>query len=168
MPLREADGTISAGWGSLLGVSKWLLAALGSLWIGVPLAVQMLVVLMGADYATGITCALIQGKWNAKEGFRGLARKILTLLLVAMAWYMAKAMRLTFDLGSTVAMAFSVNEAISVTENCARAGVPIPDTLLVVVIRAKRLVGRSRNAREVERELAEVGAAPAKKRGGVK
>lgn len=147
---------------------KWMVAAVASLWITVPVAVQALVVLMGADYLTGISCALIQGNWNAREGFRGLARKILTLLLVAMAWYMAKAMHLGFDLGSTVAMAFSVNEAISITENCARAGVPIPDTLLVVVVRAKKLVGRSKTAVEVERELAEAGAPTGRPRKGAK
>jgi phage-related holin len=82
-----------------------------------------------------------------------LARKSLTLLLVATGSFMSHSMHLGIDVGSTVAMAFAANELISITENCARAGVPIPESLLIVVVRAKKLAGRSKTPAEVEEEL---------------
>jgi len=135
------------------GAVKWLGAAVASLWVSIPAAVQVLIVLMAIDWACGLIGAALAGKLSSAEGFRGLARKTLTLLLVATAWYVSRSMGLGINLGTTVAMAFTVNELISITENCARAGVPIPDSLLVVVVRARRVAGNSKSAAEVEQEL---------------
>ncbi len=122
---------------------KWVLAGILSLWVKVPLAIQALLVLMLIDYATGLLGALIAGSLSSRVGFRGLGRKVLTLLLVGATHYVVRTMNLNFDFASTVAAAFAANELISITENCAEAGVPIPPPILDVLVRARRISGRS-------------------------
>lgn len=132
---------------------KWLAAGITAWWISTPAAVQALVVLMVCDYATGVLSALVCGRLSSAEGYRGLGRKVLTLTLVTVAHFVGWSIHLGYDLGSIVAIAFAVNEAISITENCARAGVPIPEAMLAALLRAKRVTGRGRTAAEVERDL---------------
>lgn len=141
---------------------QWFTGILASIVIATPAAVQALIVLMVIDYVTGIICALMACTLSSARGWRGLAAKTLTLLLVGTAQYVSRFLHLGVDAGAAVAMAFAANELISIVENCARAGVPIPEPLLVVVIRAKRLTGRNRTAAEVEQELSRAAGAGGK------
>lgn len=151
-PTPEAMPHLPTAW-------QWATGLLASIVIATPAAVQALIVLMAIDYATGIICALMACSLSSARGWRGLAAKTLTLLLVGTAQYVSRFMHLGFDAGAAVAMAFAANELISIVENCARAGVPIPEPLLVVVIRAKRLTGRTRSAAEVEEALSKEASA---------
>ena len=126
--------------------AKWALAMLLSLWVAVPAAMQALMVLMVLDYTTGLLLAVVKKRVNSREGLYGLIRKTLTLLLVVTAHYLVQSLHLPFDFSATVASAFALNEIISITENCAEAGVPIPSTLLDVLLRARRITGRGEQA----------------------
>lgn len=143
----------SAPTASLPFLLKWIVAGVISLWISIPAAVQTLIVLMSIDYVTGVLLALMQRRLCSEEGKKGLGKKTLTLLLVVTVHYVVKPLNLGVDLGAMVATAFCVNELISITENCAAAGVPIPDALLTVLVRAKRITGRGKQADEVTRDL---------------
>jgi toxin secretion/phage lysis holin len=132
---------------------KWLFAALVSFWITVPLAVQTLVGLMVIDYATGLLVAMLARKVSSAEGLRGLVKKVLTILLVLTAHLLVRATNLSWDFSMTIAGAFAANEVISITENCADAGVPIPPAFLDVLLRAKKLTGRGKAASDVRRDL---------------
>lgn len=151
--------------GYVPSAGKWVLGALIALWVTVPAAVQALLVLMVMDYVTGLICALLTGTFCAAEGFRGIARKTLTLLLVAMAWYVGRIWDAGQNVGGTVAFAFSANEMVSIVVNCARAGVPIPEPLLVVVGKVKQSAGRDKTAREVMQQLRGKGSEKRKSHG---
>ena len=144
------DAEVSSG---VLVALKWLVAGVVSLWVSVPLAMQTLASLMVIDYATGLLCALMERRASSAEGLRGLVKKVLIVLLVLTAHLLVKATNLSWDFSMAIAGAFAVNEVVSITENCADAGVPIPPALLEVLLRTKKLTGRGKAAAEVLEDL---------------
>ena len=94
-----------------------------------------LLLFMGVDYITGIAVADCgrspksdTGRLSSKIGWRGLAKKCVSLLLVLVA------VRPDITLGTSyirdaVCIAFTVNELISITENAGLLGVPLPGIL---------------------------------------
>ena len=131
--------------------AKWLLAFVLAFWLSIPLTVQILVACMGLDFATGVLVGFIRHELASHRSFVGIAKKMLILILVAVAHLISEALKLPFDLGVGVAAAYVVNEVISITENCANAGVPIPPALLDVLLKAKRMTGRGEQGTVVEK-----------------
>lgn len=94
---------------------------------------KMLVIFMCIDYITGLICAGIFHKSNKSEtgalesraGFKGLCRKGMIIALVMVA-HQADILTGTDIIRNSVIIAFSCNEAISVMENAALMGLPIP------------------------------------------
>ena len=88
-----------------------------------------LLLFMGIDYITGLAVAACPksdtGRLSSKIGWRGLAKKCVSLLLVLVA------VRLDITLGTSyirdaVCIAFIANELLSITENAGLLGVPLP------------------------------------------
>jgi toxin secretion/phage lysis holin len=136
---------------SALVAAKWVLAFLVSFWLSVPISVQILVTCMGLDFATGILVGFIRRDLSSHRSFVGIAKKVLILILVAVAHLISEALKLPFDLGVGVSAAYVVNEVISITENCANAGVPIPPLLLDFLLRTKKMTGRGEQAEVIEK-----------------
>ena len=134
-----------------LVAAKWILALSLSFWISIPMTVQILVMCMGLDMATGLLVAFIRRDLTSHRGFVGIAKKVLILILVALAHLISEALKLPFDLGAGVAAAYVVNEIISITENCANAGIPIPPALLEVLLKAKKMTGRGQQNTVVQK-----------------
>lgn len=94
-----------------------------------------LVMFMGVDYLTGLivgyngkSLKTETGHLSSRIGWKGLARKGVSLLIVLVA------VRLDITLGTSyirdaVCIAFIVNELISIVENAGLLGVPLPDVL---------------------------------------
>lgn len=94
-----------------------------------------LLLFMGIDYITELAVAACgkspksdTGRLSSKIGWRGLAKKCVSLLLVLVA------VRLDITLGTTyirdaVCIAFVANELLSITENAGLLGVPLPAAL---------------------------------------
>ena len=104
-----------------------------------------LLMLMVLDYASGLLAAYINPRLalNSQKGFKGIARKIFIFLIVAMAHKVDVMLGVTGV--CTVATWFYIgNEGLSITENAAKAGVPIPET----VRKSLEQLAREKNARE--------------------
>lgn len=94
-----------------------------------------LLIFMAIDYITGLIVAATgkspkskNGHLSSLIGWRGLAKKCVSLLLVLVA------VRLDITLGTSyirdaVCVAFIVNELISIIENAGLIGVPMPGIL---------------------------------------
>ena len=94
-----------------------------------------LLLFMGIDYITGLAVAACgkspktdTSRLSSKIGWRGLAKKCVSLLLVLVA------VRLDITFGTSyirdaVCIAFTVNELISITENAGLLGVPLPTVI---------------------------------------
>lgn len=89
-----------------------------------------LVVFMALDYITGLMCAIVDKKLSSAVGFKGICKKVLILMLVGVANILdvhvvgqGSALR-----GAVIAFYLS-NEGLSLLENAAYIGLPIPDKL---------------------------------------
>jgi len=116
---------------------KWGIAAGTAYWASVPMAVQVLLILMVADYVTGIVSGFVRGKLSSEVGFRGLAKKLLVLLLIAVCHWVEKSVGIDTGLSKIVAIGYCFNETVSIIENTARSGVKIPSQLVEALIKAK-------------------------------
>ncbi|MBS6321554.1 MAG: phage holin family protein [[Eubacterium] siraeum] len=86
-----------------------------------------LIAFMALDYITGVVVAIIEKRLSSEVGFRGLAKKFLILVFVAVG-HIAD----TYILGGTpaamsaVMLFYMANEGISIIENAAALGLPVP------------------------------------------
>ena len=89
-----------------------------------------LVVAMLIDYVSGVIAAYINPalSLNSQRGFRGILKKIMILLLVSLGHVLDTAMHQQI-ICIAVTYFFLGNEGLSIVENAAKAGVPIPAKL---------------------------------------
>ena len=93
-------------------------------------ALEALLTLMVIDYATGLLAAYINPdlKLDSHKGFRGICKKIVIILLVVLAHELERASGVN-AVQSVVVWFFIGNEGLSIIENSAKAGVPVPEKL---------------------------------------
>ena len=89
-----------------------------------------LIVMMTLDYISGVMCAIIDKKLSSAVGFKGICKKVFILMLVGVAHIIdlhvvgtGSALR-----GAGICFYMS-NEGLSLLENAAHIGLPIPDKL---------------------------------------
>lgn len=98
--------------------------------------VNTLLILMLLDVISGICVAVLQQNLSSTISWRGMMKKVLTLLVLGVAMTIQPfATGLPIPLGNGVAFCFICTEAISVLENAALAGVKLPQPLLAVLSR---------------------------------
>ena len=122
---------IKAGIATIGGYIVWFLGGFDGLLIA--LCVFALV-----DYLTGVISAIIKKELSSHIGAKGIARKVLMFFLVGVA-----AVLDAYVLGGEspireVVIAFYIaNEGISIIENSARLGLPVPQKLIDVLEQLK-------------------------------
>lgn len=124
--------TISNFGGVVGGVLLFLLGGWDTL-------IMTLVVLMCLDYLTGHLKGLYNKELSSKTGRKGIIKKIQTLIVVSVAVMCEKigipAMR------EMTIMFFVVNEGLSILENTAQMGLPLPDNLKNALIQIRESKG---------------------------
>ncbi|MDT2812681.1 phage holin family protein [Vagococcus lutrae] len=89
-----------------------------------------LVALMVADYITGVMCAIVDKTLSSEVGFRGIFKKVLIFVLVGIGHIIDT--HLIGDgsvLRTAIIFFYCSNEGVSMLENAARLGLPIPEKL---------------------------------------
>ena len=90
----------------------------------------LLVVFMALDYVTGLMCAVAEKKLSSAVGFRGICKKVLILMLVGLANIVDLHVVGTGSaLRGAVICFYLSNEGLSLLENAAHIGLPIPDRM---------------------------------------
>ena len=93
-----------------------------------------LVVFVTVDYITGVMCAVADKKLSSEVGFKGICRKVLIFLLVGIANILDVQVIGTGSVLRTAVIFFYIsNEGVSLTENAAPLGLPIPEKLKTVL-----------------------------------
>ena len=122
------------GWAGVIG-------AIGGAWLTVfgdwTMAMTILCICMALDYVTGLVVAGVfhasqkssGGGLDSNVGWKGLARKVATLFIILVAHFVDILIGTQY-IRDAVVIAFTCNEIISILENCALMGVPIPKILL--------------------------------------
>jgi len=108
---------------------KWAGGVLASLWGKLHPLVQSLLVLMALDIASGLVAGYITRSLSSDVSWRGMAKKSLVLLLIAACEILQRTWNLGLPLASAVVGFYIVHEMISIVENTARAGLPMPRAL---------------------------------------
>ncbi len=93
-----------------------------------------LVVFTAVDYITGVMCAVADRKLSSEVGFRGICRKVLIFLLVGIANILDVQVIGTGSVLRTAVIFFYIsNEGVSLLENAAHLGLPIPEKMKEVL-----------------------------------
>lgn len=93
-----------------------------------------LIIFVVADYITGILCAVYDKNLSSEVGFKGIARKVLIFLLVGIGnIFDVYVLKDGSAIRTAVIFFYLSNEGISILENSAHLGLPIPKALKKVL-----------------------------------
>ena len=86
------------------------------------------------DYITGVMCAINDHSLSSEVGFRGICRKVLIFLLVGIANILdVNVIGAGSVLRTAVIFFYISNEGVSLMENAAHLGLPVPEKIKVVL-----------------------------------
>jgi len=112
------------------GVGGWLGWFLG----GCDGLLYALIAFVVIDYITGVMCAIADKKLSSATGFKGICRKVLIFLLVGIAHILDVNIIGSGSVLRTAAVFFYIsNEGVSIMENAAHLGLPVPVKLKEVL-----------------------------------
>ena len=117
---------------------QMVFAAVGG-WLGYYLGgcdglLLALVAFSAADYLTGVMCAVSDRKLSSNVGFKGICRKVLIFLLVGIANILDVRVIGTGSVLRTAVIFFYIsNEGVSLLENAAHLGLPVPGKIKAVL-----------------------------------
>ncbi len=103
-----------------------------------------LIAFMALDYISGVIVAVINKKLSSAVGFKGLAKKLLILVFVAIGHMLD-----TYVVGNNtsvfmtaVILFYLANEGISIIENAAMLGLPVPKKIIEILEQLKEDNGK--------------------------
>ena len=117
---------------------QMVFAAVGG-WLGYYLGgcdglLLALVAFAAVDYLTGVMCAVSDRKLSSNVGFKGICRKVLIFLLVGIANILDVHVIGTGSVLRTAVIFFYIsNEGVSLLENAAHLGLPVPEKIKAVL-----------------------------------
>ena len=93
-----------------------------------------LIAFVVVDYITGIMCAIVDKRLSSAVGFKGICKKVLIFLLVGMANILDVNIIGSGSVLRTAAIFFYLsNEGVSLLENAAHLGLPVPNAMKEVL-----------------------------------
>ena len=119
---------------TIWGFLQLSISAIGG-WLGFVLGgfdgfLYALIGFMAVDYCTGVMCAILDKKLSSVIGFRGIFKKVLILAMVGIAHAIDRNLIGTGEgIRTAVLLFYLSNEGVSLMENAARIGLPIPEKL---------------------------------------
>ena len=112
------------------GIGGWLGYFLG----GCDGLLYALIAFVVIDYITGVMCAISNHTLSSEVGFKGICRKVLIFLLVGIGSILdAHVIGSGSVLRTAVIFFYISNEGVSILENAARLGLPVPEKIKVVL-----------------------------------
>ena len=108
------------------GVGGWLGWFLG----GCDGLLYALVLFVVVDYITGVMCAIEDKTLSSEVGFKGICRKVIIFMLVGIGHILDTQVIGTGSVLRTAIIFFYLsNEGVSLLDNAAHLGLPIPEKL---------------------------------------
>lgn len=104
--------------------------ALGAVLGGFDGFLYALILFVVVDYATGVMVAVIRKQLSSEIGFKGIAKKVVIFCLVAVGHVIDQQVIRSGSVVRTAVIFFYLsNEGISILENAAFIGLPVPRKL---------------------------------------
>jgi len=119
-------------------VIQMIFAAIGG-WLGYFLGgcdglLYALLAFVVLDYITGILCAIADKKLSSDVGFKGGIRKVLIFVMVGVGHILdTQILGETGVLRTAIIFFYMSNEGLSLVENAAYLGLPVPEKLKAVL-----------------------------------
>jgi toxin secretion/phage lysis holin len=85
------------------------------------------------DYGSGIVAAFLEKTLSSKIGFKGIAKKVMIFVIVALAHQVDTALGTKNMFRDATVVFYIANELLSIFENAKRMGVDVPERLLQAV-----------------------------------
>ena len=120
-------------------IIQLIFAAIGG-WLGYFLGgcdglLFTLVIFVVVDYVTGVMCAITNHTLSSEVGFRGICRKVLIFILIGVGHLLdVNIIGIGSILRTALIFFYLSNEGLSLIENAAYLGLPIPEKLKDVLI----------------------------------
>lgn len=112
---------------SISSISAIVMGAISYLLGGWDILVISLLIMMMLDYISGILKGIYKKELSSKTGLKGILKKIMILMIVCLSVLCEKigvpAIR------EITIVFFAVNEGLSILENAAEMGLPIPEAV---------------------------------------
>jgi toxin secretion/phage lysis holin len=112
---------------------KTLITGLGALsgflWGEWSALLQILLAFTVIDYITGIIASGTEGKLSSQVGFKGIAKKVMIFVIVAVGHLVDKAIGEGSVVQNMVIFFYLGNELLSILENAGRVGLPVPEQI---------------------------------------
>ena len=129
--MKEIWTGIQVAFSAIGGMLGWFLGGMD----GFLYALLAFVIL---DYITGVMVAAIQKKVSSEVGFKGICKKVLIFILVGMANIVdAQIIGNGSAIRTAVIFFYLSNEGVSILENSAIIGLPVPQKLKDVLEQLK-------------------------------
>lgn len=129
--MNDVWNWIRGAFAALGGVLGWLLG-------GVDGFLYTLIAFVALDYITGVIAAGVEKQLDSHVGFKGIARKVAIFIVVALGHLIDQEILGDSSVLRTAAIFFYLsNEGLSILENVARIGLPIPEKLRDVLSQLK-------------------------------
>ncbi len=125
--MKEFWNTIQLVFAAVGGWLGWFLGGCDGL-------LYALLAFVAVDYITGVMCAIADRKLSSAVGFKGIFRKVLIFTLVGVANIAdVQVLGTPGVLRTAVIFFYLSNEGVSMLENAAHLGLPIPEKLKEVL-----------------------------------
>ena len=112
--------------------------AVGYVFGGWDVSLTVLLILIIADYISGVLAAVSDKNVSSAVGFKGIAKKIMLLIIVGLG---ALVDRLLGNQGmvcrNLTTWFYIANEGISIVENAGNLGLPVPDKISAILTQIK-------------------------------
>ena len=123
--MKEFWNTIQLIFTAIGGWLGWFLGGCDGL-------LYALIAFVAIDYITGVMCAVIDHRLSSEVGFKGIFKKVLIFLLVGVANILDVQVIGTGCVLRTAVIFFYIsNEGVSLLENAAYLGLPVPEKHLI-------------------------------------
>lgn len=122
---------VKSGLGAILTTLIYLLG-------GIDIALKSLLILIVIDYLTGVGMAIYNKKLNSKIGAKGIIKKVMYLLVVAVAVVIDNLTGESGVIRTLVIYFFVANEGISIIENLGKMNIPLPQKLINTLEQLKK------------------------------
>lgn len=121
--MKEFWNTIQLVFTAVGGWLGWFLGGFDGL-------LYALIAFVVIDYVTGVMCAISDKKLSSAVGFKGICRKVLIFLLVGIANVLDVQVIGSGSVLRTAVIFFYIsNEGVSLVENAAHLGLPVPEKM---------------------------------------
>ena len=125
-------------WGRFARIAGAGLASIGTFIFGKPdIWMKTLLAFIVIDYLSGVIAAYINHELSSRVGFIGILKKTMYFFVLAVAHCVDIATGAGGVLQGIAVGVLISNEGISILENCAKCGIPIPERLIRALAQIK-------------------------------